>query len=144
MRTIPNHKQNKRKFTWTSLWMWRFTWTSLWEGTPKSALRSSVITMEWALARAILASSQTLDAREPIFSFPLAMVLCLFRRGVSSSREVVGEVVLMALGTETVRVTEISFSMTRTTFFPRLEMGLFFLAFILVYISWLNLVVISM
>ena len=49
--------------------------------------------------------------------------------------EVMGEAVLVALGMEIVRVTETSFSTTRTTFFPRLERGSFFLAFILAYIS---------
>ena len=62
---------------------------------------------------------------------------------MSSSSEVAGEAVLVALGTEVAGVIGVLFSMTYTTFFPRLETGSFYLAFILVYISRLNLVVIS-
>lgn len=47
------------------------------------------------------------------------------------------------LGVEAVGVIETPFSTTCTTLFPRWEMGSFFLALILTYISWLNLVVIS-
>ena len=106
---------------------------------PKSALRSSAVMADWALAKARSVSSQTLDVWETTFSFPLVNVLCLFRRGVSSSSEVAEEVILVALGTEVAGVIGVPFSTTRTTFFLRLERGLFFLA----YISWLNLVFIS-
>ena len=49
------------------------------------------------------------------FLFPLAMVFCLFRRGVISYKEVVREAVLMALGTKTAGETETPFSTTQTT-----------------------------
>ena len=49
----------------------------------------------------------------------------------------------MTSRTKVIGVIEVPFSTTWTTFFPRLERGSFFLAFILAYISWLNLVVIS-
>ena len=62
---------------------------------------------------------------------------------MSSSSEVAVKAVLMALGTEVAGVIGVPFSMTCTTFFPRLERGSFYLAFILAYISRLNLVVIS-
>ena len=62
---------------------------------------------------------------------------------MSSSNEVAGKVVLVALGTEVAGVIGVPFLMTCTTFFPRLERGSFYLAFILAYISRLNLVVIS-
>ena len=109
----------------------------------KSTLRSSVVTAEWALAKARPTSSQKLDVWENIFFFPLVSVLYLFGGGVSSSREVAGEAVLVALGTEVAGVIGVLFSTTHTTFFPRLERGSFYLAFILAYISRLNLVVIS-
>ena len=109
----------------------------------ESALRSSAIIAEWAFAKAIPASSQTLDAWEPVFSFPVARVLCLFGQGVSSSKEVVGEAVLVALGPEVAEVIGVLLSTTHTTFFPKQEKGSFLLAFIWAYISWLNLVVIS-
>ena len=62
---------------------------------------------------------------------------------MSSSSEVAGKTVLVALGTKVAGVIGVPFSMTCTTFFPRLERGSFYLAFILAYISRLNLVVIS-
>ena len=61
---------------------------------------------------------------------------------MSSSNEVAGKVVLVALGTEVAGVIEVPFLMTCTTFFPRLERGSFYLAFILAYISRLNFFVI--
>ena len=96
-----------------------------------------------ALAKASPTSSQTLDVWENIFFFPLVNVLYLFGGEVSSSNEVAGKVVLVALGMEVAGVIGVPFLMTCTTFFPRLERGSFYLAFILVYISRLNLVVIS-
>ena len=124
-----------------SLWIWRLT--TLWERMPKSTLRSLAVTAKWALARARPTSSQTLDIWETTFSFPLVNILYLFGWGVISSIKVIGEAILVASRTKVTRVIGVPFSTTRTTFFPRLERGSFFLAFILAYISWLNLVVIS-
>ena len=49
----------------------------------------------------------------------------------------------MTSGMKVAGVIGVPFSTTRTTFFPNLERGSFFQAFILAYNSWLNLVVIS-
>ena len=87
-------------------------------------------------------SSQTLDNRESAFFFPLSATRYFFRRGVISSTKVAGDVALVAVGTEATSVMGVSFSMTCTTLFPRLERGSFFLALILAYIPRLNFVVI--
>lgn len=105
--------------TWTNLWMWRLT-ISL-EGIPESTLRSSPVKASCAFVKARLASSQTLDYLEPTFSLPLSITSCLFGRGVISSTNVVGEATLVVSRTEVMEVTEVPFSTTHTTFFPKLE-----------------------
>ena len=95
----------------------------------------------WALAKAILASAQTLA---PTFSFPLSLVHRYNGWEVISSKEAVGKVTQTSLG---VGLNEpfsvVSFWMTRTLLCPILESSLFFFALIWAYISWLNLVIIS-
>ena len=86
--------------------------------------------------------SQTLDERESALSFPLSTTRCFFRRGVISSTEVPGEAVLVILVPGVVGVTETPFSTRRIALAPRLEKDLFFLALILAYIPWLNIIVI--
>ena len=127
--------------TWMSLWMWWLTISLEW--ILENTLRSSTVKASWALVRARPVLSQMLDDQKPTFSLPLSIILCLFGRGVISSTEVVGEVALVASRTEVTRVIGVPFSTTRTTFFPKLKRGSFFLALILAYISWLNLVIIS-
>ena len=75
-------------------------------------------------------------------SFPLSSTRGLFRIGVISSTEVVGEAVLKGLVMEARGVTEMPFSTTHTILFPMLKRGLFFLPIIFTYIPRLNLVVI--
>ena len=74
--------------------------TSSLEGTPKRALKSSVVKASCALVSARLASFQTLDNRESAFPFPLSATHGFFMCGVISSTEVAGEAVLVALGME--------------------------------------------
>ena len=83
-----------------------------------------------------------LDDRELALSFLLSATCCFFWRRVISSTKVAGEAVLVISVSRVARMTETPFSTTRIALAPRLERRLFFLALILVYIPWLNFVVI--
>ena len=83
-----------------------------------------------------------LDDRELALSFLLSATCCFFWRRVISSTEVAGEAILVISVSRVARMTETPFSTTRIALAPRLERRLFFLALILVYIPWLNFVVI--
>ena len=114
------------------------------EGTPEKTLSSFAVKASYALVSARLMSSQMLDKHELAFSLPLSATRYFFEHGVISSTEVAGETVLVVSRTEVTGVTGVPFSTTCTTLFLRLERGSFFLALILVYISWLNFIVNSM
>ena len=113
--------------------MWIWPTTSL-EDMPEKTLSSSAMKASYALTNARPASSQTLDERELALSFPLLATRYFFWSGVISSTEVAKEAVLVVSIMGVVGVTETPFSTTRTTLFPRLERGSFFLALIFAYI----------
>ena len=111
--------------------------------------KSSVVMAPCALSSTNPLSSQTLDERESVFSFPLSVIHGLLEVEVRiSSTEVAGEVVLTISVPETMGVTEAGgvtkgpFPMMHTVLFPRLDRGSSFFDLILAYMSLLNLVII--
>ena len=130
--------------TWMSLWRWRPT--TLLGDVLENTFISSVAKVSYACASVTPASSQTLDDRELALSFKLSPICCLlFQRGIISSIKVAREAVLVVSVPEVVGlvgVTEAPLSITCTILALTLERGSFFLAFIHVYIPWLNFVVI--